>query len=164
MSLSATKMKQTCSKSFIINDIAATNEREISNGFCSSKANSFQLKDFIWSKPTVPSIKTANRFHFRYVSVSEVKRLLKQTDSKKSDGLDLTPARLIKDCAHELAPSITHLVNVILETSTIANVFKIGRISAIYKSGKKNQLNNYRLTAQYCSYHSKLSLATFLLF
>ena len=47
MSLSATKMKQTCSKSFIINDIAATNEREISNGFCSSKANSFQLKDFI---------------------------------------------------------------------------------------------------------------------
>ena len=30
-----TKMKQTCSKSFIINDITTTNEREISNGFCS---------------------------------------------------------------------------------------------------------------------------------
>ena len=147
-----TKMKQTCSKSFIINDIATTNEREISNGFCSFfhnavnnlKANSFRLKDFIWSKPKVLSINTANRFHFRYVSVPEVKRLLKQTDSKKSDGPDLIPARLIKDCAHELAPSITHLVNVILETSTIPNDFKIGRISAIYKSGEKNQLNNYR--------------------
>ena len=145
-------MKQTCSKSFIINDIATTNEREISNGFCSFfhnavnnlKANSFRLKDFIWSKPKVLSINTANRFHFRYVSVPEVKRLLKQTDSKKSDGPDLIPARLIKDCAHELAPSITHLVNVILETSTIPNDFKIGRISAIYKSGEKNQLNNYR--------------------
>ena len=102
------------------------------------------MKDFIWSKPKVLSINTANRFHFRYVSVPEVKRLLKQTDSKKSDGPDLIPARLIKDCAHELAPSITHLVNVILETSTIPNDFKIGRISAIYKSGGKNQLNNYR--------------------
>ena len=141
-------MKQTCSKSFIINDIATTNKREISNGFCSFfhnavnnlKANSFQLKDFIWSKLKFLSINTANRFHFRYVSVPEVKRLLKQTDSKKSDGPDLIPARLIKDCAHELAPSVSHLVNVILENSTIPNV----RISAIYKSGEKNQLNNYR--------------------
>ena len=82
-------MKQTCSKSFIINDIATTNEREISNGFCSFfhnainnlKANSFRLKDFIWFKPKVLSIKTANCFHVRYVSVSEVKRLLKQTES-----------------------------------------------------------------------------------
>ena len=147
-----TKMKQTRGKSFIINDIATTNEREISNGFCSffhnavnnPKANSFRLKDFIWSKPKVLSINTANRFHFRYVSVPEVKPLLKQTDSKKSDGPDLIPACLIKDCAHELAPSITHPVNVILETSTIPNDFKIGRISAIYKSCEKNQLNNYR--------------------
>ena len=30
-----TKMKQTCRKSFIKNDIAVTNDREISNGFCS---------------------------------------------------------------------------------------------------------------------------------
>ena len=65
-----TKKKQTCSKSFIINDIATTNEREISNGFCSFfhnavnnlKASSFRLKDFIWSKPKVLSINTANRF------------------------------------------------------------------------------------------------------
>ena len=104
----------------------------------------FRLKDFIWSKPEVPSIITANCFHFRYVSVTEVKHLLKQTDSKKSEGPDLVPARLINDCAHQLAPSITHLVNVILETSTILNDSKIGRISAVYKSGEKNQLNNYR--------------------
>ena len=98
-------MKQTCSKSFIINDIATTNEREISNGFCSFfhnaiknlKVNSFRLK------PKVLSIKTANRFHFRHVSVPEVEGLLKQTDSKKSDGPDLIPTRLIKDCAHKLA-------------------------------------------------------------
>ena len=102
------------------------------------------MKDFIWSKPKVLSIKTANRYPFRYVSVPEVKRLLKQTDSKISDVPELIPARLIKDCAHELAPSITHLVNVILETSTIPNDFKIDSISAIYRGGEKNQLSNYR--------------------
>ena len=102
------------------------------------------MKDFIWSKPKVLSIKTANRYPFRYVSVPEVKRLLKQTDSKISDGPELIPARLMKDCAHELAPSVTHLVNVILETSATPNDFKIGRILTIYKSGEKNQLNNYR--------------------
>ena len=145
-------MKQTCSKNYIINDIPNTNEREISNGFCwffhnavnNLKANLFRLKDFIWSKPEVPSIITANRFHFRYVSVTEVKHLLTQTDSKKSEGPDLVPARLINDCAHQLAPSITHLVNLILETSTILIDSKIGRISAVYKSGEKNQLNNFR--------------------
>ena len=94
------------------------------------------MKDFIWSKPKVLSIKTANRYHFRYVSVPEVKLLLKQTDSKISDVSELIPALLIKDCAHELAPSITHLVNVILETATTLNDFKIGRILAIYKSGE----------------------------
>ena len=140
-----TKMKQTCSKSLIINDIVTTNEREVSNGFCSFFHNAINnLKDFIWSKPKVLPIKTASRFHFRFVSVPEVKRLLKQTDSKKSDRPDLIPACLIKDCTHELAPSITLLLNVILEASTILNDFKIDRILAIYKSGEKNQLNNYR--------------------
>ena len=130
-----TKMKQTCSKSFITNDIATTNEREISNGFFSFfhnivnnlKANLFQLKGVTWSKPKVLSVKTASRFYFSHVSVPEDRRLLKQTDSK-SDGPDLIPACLTKECAHELAPWINHLVNVILETSAILNDFKIGRI------------------------------------
>ena len=70
--------------------------------------------------------------------------MLKEINSKKSAGPDQIPARLIKDCAYELAHPIAHLINVILKTSVIPSDFKIGRVSAIYKSGDKSQLNNYR--------------------
>ena len=70
--------------------------------------------------------------------------MLKEVNSKKSAGPDQIPARLIKDCAYELALPIAQLINVILETSIIPNNFKIGRVSEIYKSGEKSQLNNYR--------------------
>jgi retron-type reverse transcriptase len=50
----------------------------------------------------------------------------------------------LKDFSHELAPPIAHLINIILETSIIPADFKIGKVLPIYKSGVKNQFNNYR--------------------
>ena len=128
-------MKQTCSKSFVINDIARTNETEISNGFCSFfhnavknlKANSLRLKHFIWIKPKVLSIKTANRFHFRYVHI----------------GPDLIPACLTKDCTTRTCTINDSSRKCNSGNFNNTNDFKIGCISAIYKSGKKNELNNY---------------------
>ena len=130
-----TKMKQTCSKTFVINDTASTNETEISNGFCSFfhnvvknlKANLLRLKHFIWTKPKVLSIKTANRFPFRYVQI----------------GPDLIPACLIKDCATRTCTINYSSRKCNSGNFNNTNDFKIGRISAIYKSGKKDQLNNY---------------------
>ena len=118
-----TKMKQTCSKSFVINDIARTNETEISNGFCSFfhnavknlKANSLRLKHFIWIKPKVLSIKTANRFHFRYVHI----------------GPDLIPACLTKDCTTRTCTINDSSRKCNSGNFNNTNDFKIGRISAI---------------------------------
>ena len=85
-----------------------------------------------------------NRFHFQHVSVPVVKKHLKELKRKKSDGIDQIPACLLKDCAHELAPSIAHLINTILKTSIIPTGFKIGKVTPIYKSGDKNLFDNYR--------------------
>ena len=135
-------------KSFVI-DNHQTNENEIANSFClvfhtavkNLKANSMKLKGFVWSLPKKLPINTAHWFH---VSVHEVTRILKEANSKKPAGPNQIPACLNEDCANELVPPIAHLIKVILETSIIPNNFKIGQVSAIYKSGEKSQLNNYR--------------------
>ena len=136
----------------IINGTSTTNEAEIANGYCSFfhtaieniKKNTIKLKDFVWSSQRPPATTTTHRFKFRYISVPEVKTILRQINMRKSAGPDGIPARLIKDCAYELSSPIAHLLNVILETSIIPNDFKIGRVTAIYKNGERSQLNNYR--------------------
>ena len=147
-----TKSISKWQKSFVIDNHQTTNENEIANSFClvfhiavkNLKANSMKLKDFVWSLPKKLPINTAHWLHFRYVSVHEVTRILMEANSKKPAGPNQIPARLNEDCANELVPSIAHLINVILETSIIPNNFKIGQVSAIYKSGEKLQLNIYR--------------------
>ena len=89
-----TKSPSQCPKSFVIDSHQTTNESEIANCFCSFfhtavknlKVNSIKLKDFVWSLPKKLPIKTAHRFNFRYVSVPEVTRMLKEVNSKKSAG------------------------------------------------------------------------------
>ena len=143
-----TKSINQCPKSFVIDNHQTTNESEIANGFClffhtaekNLKANSIKLKDFVWSLPKKFPINPAHRFNFRYVSVLEVTRMLKEVNSKRSAGPDQITARLIHRLFH-------------LETSIIPNDFKIGQVSAVYKSGEISQLNNYRpITVFYPSY------------
>jgi hypothetical protein len=144
--------KDNSSSNFVVDDHKTSNETEIANGFSSFfqsavsnlKTSSIKFKDFVWSLPKSLPIKTVHRFKFRYVSVPEVERLLKELNRKKATGIDEIPARLLKDCSYELAIPISHLINVILETSKIPNEFKIGRVAAVYKNGKKSDFNNYR--------------------
>ena len=47
----------------------------------------------------------------RAVSVTEVQRLLESINSNSATGSDNIPPRLLKTCAHHLAPSVTLLFN-----------------------------------------------------
>jgi len=110
------------------------------------KKNSIKLKNFVWAFSKVLPLKTVHLFKFRYVSVPKVKQLLQNLNRLKSTGPDQISAQLITDCAHILAVPIVHLSKITLMRWTIRlyrNNFKMGRVSAIYKSGEKVQFNTY---------------------
>ena len=54
-------------------------------------------------------------------------------------------ARLLKDAAPVIAKPITYLVNLTISTGLIPAEWKDARVTPIFKSGARNDVNNYRL-------------------
>ena len=130
------------------------------NSSCADKANIFstyfytavrnikhaaiKLTDFTWRKPTHILPKTLKEFKFSYVSTVFVCNQLKQLKRKKATGGDDLTTSMIKDSANSIAPILSHVINLSLNTGTFPNAWKIAKVAPIYKSGPINDPENYR--------------------
>jgi hypothetical protein len=74
----------------------------------------------------------------------EVLKELKLLNPTKAPGPDNIPTKVIKECAHELTPSITKLFNDSLSMSKVPSAWKTANITPIHKKGDKHTANNYR--------------------
>ena len=66
---------------------------------------------------------------------------------KKATGLDGIPARFLKDGAAVIAPTATFLVNLSLSTGSVPDEWKKARVFLLYKSGGRENIDNYRPTS-----------------
>lgn len=66
---------------------------------------------------------------------------LKVTEASDPDGIT---ARLLKDVARVIAKPITYLVNLTISTGLIPSEWKDARVTLIFESGARNEVNNYR--------------------
>ena len=73
------------------------------------------------------------------LQVSEEKVLSKllKLDVSKSCGLDEMHPYLLKELAHEIAPALTNLFNLSLETGTVPADWRCAAVSPIFKKGSK---------------------------
>ena len=62
----------------------------------------------------------------------------------EASGPDGITARLLKDVAPVIAKPITYLVNLTISTGLIPAEWKDTRVTSIFKSGARNDVNNYR--------------------
>ena len=62
----------------------------------------------------------------------------------KAAGLDKIPARLVRDAEVELAPSLTYLINKSITDGTVPALWKVARVTPLYKSEDKLLVENYR--------------------
>ena len=69
---------------------------------------------------------------------------LKCLKLKKVSGLDGLPARLLKDSAVVIADCVTHLVNLFIKSGTVPSEWKQAKVVPLFKSGNKDDLDNYR--------------------
>ena len=129
-----------------------SNKLRIANGFCNFfqtvasklKRSCIPFKEFVWSTPNEKLLNVNSIFKFSQVSVPEVKKHLKQLKRKKAEGIDEIPNCILRDCAHELAPPIAHIINLSLKSAQIPEDLKTAKITPIFKDGEKSKYTNYR--------------------
>ena len=88
-----------------------------------------------------PSDKT---FSLQTPTVDTVHRFLSTIDEKKSVGLDKIPNKLLKLAADVIAPSLTGIFAISINTGIFPRELKASRVSPIFKSGTKTDPSNYR--------------------
>lgn len=95
-------------------------------------------------KCTTEELFTKKIFEFTAVGKPFVLKQLKCLKPKKATGLDGLPARLLKDSAIVIADCVTHVINLSIETGAIPSEWKQAKIVPLFKSGNKDELDNYR--------------------
>ena len=70
-------------------------------------------------------------------------KYLKNLSRKKATGPDNLPPGILKDVAVIIAKPLCHIIN-ISKNGIVPSAFKLGKITPIYKSGSKHEMDNYR--------------------
>ena len=78
------------------------------------------------------------------VTEDGVRKLLQNINTSKAAGPDLIPNIVLKQCAKEIAPSLTSIFNESIETGAIPKDWRDANISPIFKKGDKHSPENYR--------------------
>ena len=84
------------------------------------------------------------------LSIQEVCHALQNIDSSKAHGLGGLPSRILKECAHQLPPSLYYLFTKSLKIPEIPVEWKLANIITIYKKGTKNHVKNFNYTSAAC--------------
>ena len=146
-----TKTKEPPARSFNIDAKCTTNKKSIASGFCpflskiagAWKEESIRFKNFIWSPLYKAKTKTRIAFKLIPITVSDVFVKPKKLKYKKAAGPDNLPPGFLKDIAIIIAKSLAHVINLSIATGIVPSGFKIGLITPVYKSGPKNDMDNY---------------------
>ncbi|CAB4019058.1 Hypothetical predicted protein, partial [Paramuricea clavata] len=78
------------------------------------------------------------------VTELEVENLLNSPDTNKATGSDEIPARLLKETASIITPSICKLFNKSLQQGTVPQYWNLVNVIPVYKKGDKEYTENYR--------------------
>ena len=83
-------------------------------------------------------------FQFKHVNERTVLTYIQNLKQGKSAGHDKIPTAILKDAAEFFCKPLTMIFNSSLTLGTFTDRWKIARITPIYKSGAKDDTNNYR--------------------
>ena len=90
------------------------------------------------------NVSTDLMFDFHCINELDIAAIIKRFDSKKAQGYDMMPMKLLQKCAPYIAHEIAKLVNNSFTKSSFPNDLKFAEVSSLFK--KKDSLSkmNYR--------------------
>ena len=79
------------------------------------------------------------------LTVSQVLDVLANLDASKATGPNEIPARIVKETAHEIAPSLCELfLNRSLRLGSVPTDWKLANVVPVFKKDSKEHAENYR--------------------
>ena len=87
------------------------------------------------------------------ISIAGVEKLLSNININKAAGPDLIPNIVLKECATDLAPGLTAIYRLSLNSGTLPSDWRDALVSPVFKKGDIHQACNYRpvsLTSVIC--------------
>ena len=115
----------------------------VANYFNNFFHSNFTHVDNMDNLPPINSFKNRN-LSIVQLSVVEVRIILQNIDTSKVTGPDGIPGVFLKNCAKELAPYYTKLLNISLQTGVFPNSWKMSNTYSIFKKGDRTNCENYR--------------------
>ena len=94
--------------------------------------------------PTADIQPATVKFRFKPISVLQVTKVIKKLVNSKATGIHGIPNKVLKEFAENIVLSLTDIFNFSIETGVFPDDLKAGRVAPVYKSGGKDDLNNYR--------------------
>ena len=94
----------------------------------------------------LPSMETPQYepIHNIKLNTSGIAKLLKSINPQKACGPDAIPNAVLKNCADSLAPVLTDIFQLSLDTGDLPDDWKKANISSVFKKGDKHLASNYR--------------------
>ena len=78
------------------------------------------------------------------VSTSGIRKLLEELNPTKASGPDQIPARILKECAVQIAPILQKIFVKTLQNGEVPNQWREANVTPIFKKGDRHNPANYR--------------------
>ena len=127
-----------------------TNDREIASAFNEHFVSvGPKLAEEIRTEPNddpLAQISGINSkiLNFKIIDIQYILRALKELKNGKASGPDRIPVGLVKDASEFIALPLTLVYNASLVTGVFPDIWKVARVTPIFKSGARGDMNNYR--------------------
>ncbi|KAK7103646.1 hypothetical protein V1264_018511 [Littorina saxatilis] len=95
-------------------------------------------------KPRLPELPQHNPIEDLQIREEGVKKLLQNIKIAKAPGPDQIPNRILKECANELAPGLTAIFQLSVDSGCLPSDWTNANVSPVYKKGDKHLAENYR--------------------
>ena len=89
-------------------------------------------------------IKANTHFSFKPIEVCQAVKVIRKLVNGKAVGIHSIPNRALKEGVELIAPSLCDVFTCAIYTKTYPTDLNIAKVSAIFKSGDKEDINNYR--------------------
>jgi len=81
---------------------------------------------------------------FTPVDCNYVRKAIQPLKNRKASGTDMVPIMLIKDVTDLISQPLTMIFNSSLRTGVFPGIWKVAKVTLIFKSGSRSNANNYR--------------------